>query len=47
MKKLEFDKQVHIIKTDKFNTIYFLLIYPCKYKREDMGKFSLMSQNIM
>jgi len=47
MKILKFDKQIHVIKTDKFNTIYFLLIYPSTYKKEDMGKFSLVKQNVM
>lgn len=47
MKILKFDKQIHVIKTDKFNTIDFILVYPSTYKKEDMGNFSLMRQNVL
>lgn len=47
MKILKFDKQIHYIKTDKFNTIDFILLYPSTYEKKDMGHFSLMHQNIL
>lgn len=47
MKTLEFKEQINVIKTDKFNTLDFIMIFPCVYNKKDIGHLALMRQNIL